>query len=93
MLEKGLRVTVNSDDPAYFGGYVNENFRAVHQALGLSQDQLYELAKNSFLSSFLPKRQKQKYLLELDDFALSFKSKASSPLKEAPNKDIQKEFP
>lgn len=52
MLKLGLRVTVNSDDPAYFGGYVNDNYRAV--ASRLSRADLIELARNSFLGSFLP---------------------------------------
>lgn len=54
MLELGLRATVNSDDPAYFGGYVGENYRAVARGRGLSKQQLATLARNSFLGSFLP---------------------------------------
>lgn len=53
MLELGLRATVNSDDPAYFGGYVGENYRAVARGRGLSKQQLAMLARNSFLGSFL----------------------------------------
>jgi len=53
MLDAGLMVTVNSDDPPYFGGYVNENYSAVQQALDLSQDDLLRLAQNSFEASFL----------------------------------------
>ncbi|MGW0552853.1 adenosine deaminase [Streptomyces sp. NPDC002926] len=53
MMEAGLLCTVNSDDPAYFGGYVGDTFHAVHEALGLTEDQLRELARNSFLASFL----------------------------------------
>ena len=52
MLARGLRVTINSDDPAYFGGYVVDNFLAVHRALGLSEDEVRRLAKNSFEASF-----------------------------------------
>jgi adenosine deaminase len=52
MLRLGLRATVNSDDPAYFGGYVNDNYRAL--AARLSRADLIELARNSFLGSFLP---------------------------------------
>src|SRR5262249_6568895 len=48
LLDLGLCVTVNSDDPAYFGGYVGENWRAVREALGLSAEQEYRLARNSF---------------------------------------------
>ncbi|OLU32517.1 adenosine deaminase [Pseudomonas sp. PA15(2017)] len=47
MLERGVKVTVNSDDPAYFGGYVNENFMALHEALGMSEAQAKRLAQNS----------------------------------------------
>jgi adenine deaminase len=53
MLEKGLLVTVNSDDPAYFGGYVNENYLAISKALNLSKEVIVTLAKNSFTASFL----------------------------------------
>jgi adenine deaminase len=52
MLARGLKVTINSDDPAYFGGYVNENYLAAAQSLGLSQEELEQLAKNSFEASF-----------------------------------------
>jgi adenosine deaminase len=48
MLDKGLLVTINSDDPAYFGGYVNENYLAVAEALSLSKEDIEKLAKNSF---------------------------------------------
>ncbi|GGR17982.1 adenine deaminase [Streptomyces aurantiogriseus] len=53
MLDAGLVCTVNSDDPAYFGGYVGDNFDAVGKTLGLSQERLRELARNSFVASFL----------------------------------------
>ena len=53
MMAAGLLCTVNSDDPAYFGGYVGDNFHAVHEALGLGEEQLRELARNSFVASFL----------------------------------------
>ena len=56
MLDLGLRATINSDDPAYFGGYVNANFHAVAEALDLSNDQIVELCENSFTGSFLPAR-------------------------------------
>ncbi|SDR87149.1 adenosine deaminase [Halopseudomonas litoralis] len=47
LLEQGVNVTVNSDDPAYFGGYVNENFMALHESLGMTEDQARRLAQNS----------------------------------------------
>jgi adenine deaminase len=52
MLERGLKVTINSDDPAYFGGYVNENYAAAAEALGLTTDELQQIAQNSFEASF-----------------------------------------
>lgn len=67
MLEAGLRVTVNSDDPPYFGGYVNENFTAVQQALDLSRGELIQLARNSFTSAFLSDAEQQKLLAELPE--------------------------
>ncbi|QGQ25373.1 adenosine deaminase [Gimesia benthica] len=67
MLEAGLRVTVNSDDPPYFGGYVNENFTAVQQALDLSRQELIQLARNSFTSAFLTDAEQQKLLAELPE--------------------------
>ncbi|MFF4185563.1 adenosine deaminase [Streptomyces sp. NPDC001691] len=53
MMDAGLLCTVNSDDPAYFGGYVGDTFHAVHEALGLSRERLRELARNSFEAAFL----------------------------------------
>ena len=52
MLRLGLKVTINSDDPSYFGGYVNENYLAVAEALSLTREELEQLAKNSFEASF-----------------------------------------
>ena len=68
LMAAGLRVTVNSDDPAYFGGYVNENYRAVQRALGLSREDLRCLAKNSFLASFLPEAEKQRHCRSVDEY-------------------------
>ncbi|MEV5970015.1 adenosine deaminase [Streptomyces sp. NPDC051921] len=73
MLGAGLVATVNSDDPAYFGGYVGDNFTAVRDALGLSAEQLRTLARNSFLASFLDDEEERRagYLAEVEayDFA------------------------
>jgi adenosine deaminase len=71
MLEFGLRVTLNSDDPAYFGGYVDENFYAAQEGLHLSRDDVYELTKNSFEASFLNAEGKQRLLYELDGYFAS----------------------
>ncbi|HQS84409.1 MAG: adenosine deaminase [Alphaproteobacteria bacterium 16-39-46] len=73
MLEKGLCVTVNSDDPAYFGAYVNENYKQASDILHLSQENIYQLAKNSFLASFVSEPQKEKFIKELDDYRTSQK--------------------
>ncbi len=69
MLDLGLKVTVNADDPAYFGGYINDNFRAVAAALDLSADQLVALAKNSFTGSFLPEAEIARHLSAIDEAA------------------------
>ncbi|HXO17624.1 MAG TPA: adenosine deaminase [Candidatus Dormibacteraeota bacterium] len=66
MLEAGLMVTCNSDDPPYFGGYVGDNFRETAVALALTDDQLIELAKNSFQASFIDDASKRRYLAEID---------------------------
>ena len=70
MLDLGLRATVNSDDPAYFGGYVNANFTAVADALDLSRADLVTLAKNSFLGSFLSDGEKARHLAAVDAYTL-----------------------
>lgn len=66
MLDLGLRATVNSDDPSYFGGYMNDNFRAVIEALPLTQDDVKTLAKNSFLGSFLSEGERRAQLAAID---------------------------
>ncbi|OGS71424.1 MAG: adenosine deaminase [Flavobacteria bacterium RIFCSPLOWO2_12_FULL_35_11] len=66
MMELGLKVTVNSDDPAYFGGQINKNYEAIQEALNLSKSDLYQLAKNSFQYSLLDENAKQLYLNELE---------------------------
>ena len=69
MLGADLRATVNSDDPSYFGGYVNANYQAVADALDLSKDELLTLARNSFTGSFLGDADKAKYLAAIDAYA------------------------
>ena len=69
LLQQGLCVTVNSDDPAYFGGYVLDNYVAIAEALDLSKAQLAQLARNSFEASFLDTASKQKWLLRIDALA------------------------
>ena len=67
MLRLGLRATINSDDPAYFGGYINANYRAV--AGLLDKDALVALARNSFLGSFLPENEIARHLAAVDAYA------------------------
>ena len=66
MLDAGLLTTVNSDDPAYFGGYAGDNFVAVAEALGLSDDVLVTLARNSFEASFIDAATRARYIARLD---------------------------
>ncbi|MEU5348178.1 adenosine deaminase [Streptomyces sp. NPDC020766] len=70
MLDAGLLCTVNSDDPAYFGGYVGDNFLAVGEALGLSSERLRDLARNSFVASFLDhdEERRARYLAEVEAY-------------------------
>jgi adenosine deaminase len=65
MLDAGLVTTVNSDDPAYFGGYLNKNFRQIAYSLELRADEVITLAENSFTASFLPEYEIQKHLEEI----------------------------
>ena len=67
MLDLGIRATVNSDDPAYFGGYVNANFKAVAEALDLSREQIVRLAENSFTGSFLSTAADERHLAAIRD--------------------------
>ena len=68
MLARGLRATINSDDPAYFGGYVNDNYRAAAEGRGLGRDDLATLARNSFLGAFLGEEEKAAHLVRLDAY-------------------------
>ncbi len=71
-MDAGLLVTVNSDDPSYFGGYINDNYRAVTDALGLSPGDIVTLAKNSFAASFLPDSEKQTQIDAVERHAEAF---------------------
>ena len=68
MLDEGLRVTVNSDDPAYFGGYVADNYSAVRDGLGFAREEFRAVAENSFRASFLDEGEKSKHLAELASY-------------------------
>lgn len=69
MLERGMRVTVNSDDPAYFPGYMSENLIAVQQDADLSKDQIVQLSRNAFDNAWLPRADRDAYLAKLDAYA------------------------
>jgi adenosine deaminase len=68
MLEAGLVATCNSDDPAYFGGYVGDNFRETAAALSLTDEELVKLARNSFEASFIDDAARGRYLADIDSF-------------------------
>ena len=72
MLEAGMMATVNSDDPAYFGGYINQNFSQSFAALGLTAQHAYQLARNSFEASFVDATVKAAYLDRLDEYFETF---------------------
>jgi len=72
MLDLGLKVTINSDDPAYFGGYLNENFEAIQAALNLSINDIYTLVLNSIDGSFLPEDEKDKLRIGVNEFHMKF---------------------
>ena len=71
-LEAGLKATVNSDAPAYFGGYVNDNFRAVAAGLGLTRAEIAALARNSFTGSWLTTAEAAPHLAALDAYEAGF---------------------
>ena len=71
MLNKGIKATVNSDDPAYFGGYLNQNFTAIQEALDLSKEDLVTLSKNSFQYSLLDDKRKNELLRLVDEYSIT----------------------
>ena len=73
LLDKGVCVTINSDDPSYFGGYVAENYYQLATALDLSYDDIYKFAHNSFEACFISESERQKYYTILHDFDAGFK--------------------
>ena len=68
MMDAGLLVTVSSDDPTYFGGYVDDNFAAIEKELGFTPQQFATLARNSFEASFLPEAQKAAFTAEVETY-------------------------
>ena len=69
LLDKGLMVTVNSDDPAYFGGYINKNLIECQKALNLSMEDVKKLVTNSFRSSFLSEDEKKKWIDQINNLS------------------------
>lgn len=65
LLQQGVHVTVNSDDPSYFGGYMNDNFIAIAEALDLINEELKQLATHSFEASFIPEAEKEKWINQI----------------------------
>jgi adenine deaminase len=74
MLDKGLRATVNSDDPAYFGGYINDNYRALIEHLPVTRNHLYQLTRNAFEAAWISDEEKAKHL---DSLYASFSTMAT----------------
>jgi adenosine deaminase len=68
LMEAGVMVTINSDDPAYFDGYINENYIQIATALNFSKKQISQLAKNSFKASFLPDKKKEKLISQVENY-------------------------
>ncbi len=73
MMDLGLQITINSDDPTYFGGQVNQNYIDTQKALNLTKKDLHQLAKNSFKYSFLKENKKEDFIKELDKYYLNNK--------------------
>ena len=68
LLRAGVMVTINSDDPSYFGGYMNENFSATQEALGLTADDVFNIARNGFEAAFLPPEIRARHIAALDRY-------------------------
>ena len=71
MLDSGILATVHSDDPAYFGGYINANLIAVADGLGLTAAEIIQLARNSFTASFLSPADQATHIAAVDQIAVS----------------------
>lgn len=68
LLQRGVRVTINSDDPAYFGGYIGDNYLAAQQALGLTREELAAIARNGIEAAFLDEERREELLAELEEY-------------------------
>jgi len=73
LLDRGICVTINSDDPAYFGGYLEDNYAQAASALRLSTQEIATMAKNSFTASFIADKDKQRYCREIDEILVAAK--------------------
>jgi len=69
LLDGGVRATINSDDPAYYNGYMTENFVAVHDAISLGKDEIVQLSRNAFDVTWLPQEDRQAYVDALEAYA------------------------
>jgi adenosine deaminase len=67
MMDRDLVVTLNSDDPAYFGGYVNDNYRALQRSLGLTREEIVAVARNSFSAAMMTPDDRRQALAQFDD--------------------------
>jgi adenosine deaminase len=76
LLDEGLCATINSDDPAYFGGYIEENYIETQRALGLNMEEIHTLAKNAFNASFLEPHEKDLYLQQIDRVVATYRPAA-----------------
>jgi adenosine deaminase len=72
LLKSGVLVTVNSDDPAYFGAYIADNYLALADTAGLGTAELVALAKNSFEAAWLPESEKQAYLRSIENYVAGY---------------------
>lgn len=91
MLDLGLKATVNSDDPAYFGGYMNDNYKAVAKALDLNEKDIVKLVRNSIEASFLPEKRKEALHQELDDYVATYiENLKSAPIANIENNSFYK---
>ena len=79
LLRDGVRVTVNSDDPAYFGGYVSDNFSALAAQAGLSASEVASLARNGFEIAWLTPRARDAYIAELDAYCAAHGVSGAAP--------------
>ena len=72
LLEHGVKVSINSDDPAYFGGYISNNYLALAQNFNLTPEQIVTLVKNGFETSWISPEQKALYLQQVDEYVAKF---------------------